>query len=122
MLAAGLGVSEAVIGVTIVAVGTSLPELATSVIAARKGESDVAFGNVVGSNIFNILGILGVTALVHPLEVPPEIIRLDIWVMAAATLLMILAAVSGWRITRREGVVMLAGYGVYVGWLALTAV
>ncbi len=120
-LAAGLGVSETVIGLTIVAVGTSLPELVTSLIAARKGESDVAFGNIVGSNIFNILGILGVTAIVQPLEVPVEIIRLDIWVMAAATLLMLAVAVSGWRISRREGAVMLAGYVAYLGWLALTA-
>lgn len=71
------GISEAVIGVTIVAVGTSLPELVTSLIAARNGQSDLALGNIVGSNIFNILGILETTALVHPLEVPDVIAGFD---------------------------------------------
>jgi cation:H+ antiporter len=118
-LAAGWGVPEAVIGVTIVAIGTSLPELVTSVLAARKGQSDVAFGNVIGSNIFNILGILGVTALVHPLEVPAQIASLDIWVMIAATGLLVWVAMSGWRITRREGGLMVALYAAYLGWLAL---
>jgi cation:H+ antiporter len=121
VLAADLGVSEAVVGLTIVAVGTSLPELVTSVIAARKGQSDVAFGNIVGSNIFNILGILGVTALVRPLEAPPEIAHLDIWVMTGATLLMMAVAVTSWRISRGEGAAMLAGYAGYLGWLGMAA-
>ncbi|MBV7407753.1 calcium/sodium antiporter [Maritimibacter sp. DP1N21-5] len=109
------GLSETLIGLTIVAIGTSMPELVTSVIAMRKGEGDVAFGNVVGSNIFNILGILGITALISPLAVPPEIARFDIWVMLAATSALIVAAVSGWRITRGEGAVLLLGYLVYLG-------
>lgn len=120
-LASELGVPEAVIGVTIVAVGTSLPELVTSVVAARKGQADVAFGNVIGSNIFNVLGILGVTALIHPLSVPPEIARLDIWVMLAATGLLVAAAVTGWRVTRGEGAVLVAAYVAYLSWLAATA-
>jgi cation:H+ antiporter len=113
------GISEAVIGLTIVAVGTSLPELVTSVVAARKGHSDVALGNVIGSNIFNILGILGVTALARPITVPPEIIGFDIWVMAAATAAMIWICVSGWRVSRGEGVAMLTAYACYLGFLAL---
>lgn len=112
-----IGLSEAVIGLTIVAVGTSMPELVTSIIAVRKGQGDVALGNILGSNIFNILGILGITALVQPMAVPPEIIRLDIWVMAAAALLLVLFARSGWRISRTEGVVMIGLYLAYLGWL-----
>lgn len=119
-ISAALGVSEAVIGVTVVAVGTSLPELVTSVIAARRGQSDIAFGNVVGSNIFNILGILGATALVTPLAVPAEIARFDIWVMVAATLALIVAAFTGWRVTRGEGAAMLAAYTAYLAVLAIT--
>ena len=116
-LAGALGVSEAVIGLTVVAIGTSLPELATSVIAARKGQADLAFGNILGSNIFNILGILGVTALVQPLAVPPEIAGFDIWVMVAATVALVVAAVTGWRISRREGVAFVLAYLAYLGWL-----
>lgn len=116
-IAASLGMSEAVIGLTIVAVGTSLPELVTSVIAARKGQSDIAFGNIVGSNIFNILGILGVTAIVHPLVVPAQIAELDVWIMLAATLVFILFARTGWRIGRREGAAMIIAYAAYVAWL-----
>ena len=121
-LAAALGVSEAVIGVTIVAVGTSMPELVTSVVAARKGQADIAFGNILGSNIFNILGILGATTLVQPLTVPAEILQLDIWVMVAATGFLIGAAMTGWRISRSEGFAMMAAYVAYLVWLALDAV
>jgi len=113
-LAARLGMSEAVIGLTIVAIGTSMPELVTSVIAARKGHGDVAFGNIVGSNIFNILGILGVTALVHPLDVPPSIAALDIWVMLGATVAMLVLARTGWRVGRREGAAMVLAYLAYM--------
>lgn len=115
--AEAIGMSQTVIGLTIVAIGTSLPELVTSVIAVRKGQGDVALGNILGSNIFNLLGILGITALVQPMIVPPEIIRLDIWVMGAAALILVLFARTGWRIGRREGAVMLACYAGYLGWL-----
>ncbi len=118
-LARDLGVSEAVIGLTIVAIGTSLPELATSVTAARKGEAEVAFGNVVGSNIFNILGILGVTALVRPLEMPARIAGFDAWVMGAATLALVAAAMTGRRIRRAEAAGFLALYAAYLAALAL---
>lgn len=113
-LAGRLGMSEAVIGLTIVAIGTSMPELVTSVIAARKGQGDVAFGNVVGSNIFNILGILGVTALVRPLDVPTGIAGFDAWVLLAASAVMLVFARTGWRVGRREGAVMMLAYAAYV--------
>ena len=118
-LAQAAGISETVIGLTIVAIGTSMPELVTSIIAVRKGQGDVALGNVLGSNIFNILGILGITALVQPLAVPAEIVRLDIWVLVASTVMLLVFAMTGWRVGRREGAVMVASYGAYLGWLLL---
>lgn len=117
-LASDFGVSETVIGLTIVAVGTSLPELITSVIAALRNQGDIAFGNVVGSNIYNVLGILGVTALVRPIAVPASIAALDIWVMVAATAVLFMAAVSAWHIRRWEGAVMILLYGAYTAYLA----
>ena len=120
-LATRFGVSDAVIGLTLVAVGTSLPELVTSVVASLKRQGDVAFGNVVGSNIYNVLGILGTTALVKPVAVPAEIASFDIWIMAAATLALVWVAVTGWRITRAEGAVLLVAYVAYTGWLARDA-
>lgn len=114
-LAAVAGISETIVGLTVVAVGTSLPELVTGVIAAVKKQSDVAFGNVLGSNIYNTFGILGITAAVHPLEVPVEIIELDIWVMLAATIMLLFFAVSGWRVSRREGAALLGLYVAYIG-------
>ncbi|MBK1668609.1 sodium:calcium antiporter [Rhodovibrio sodomensis] len=113
-LAGAAGVSETVIGLTIVAVGTSLPELITSLVAALRGQSDVAFGNVVGSNIFNVLGILGVTALVQPIPVPPEIASFDIWVMIAASVLLIVFAATGRRLSRGEGAASMAAYALYL--------
>jgi cation:H+ antiporter len=120
-VASGLGVSEAVIGLSVVAVGTSMPELVTSVIAARKGQVEVALGNVIGSNIFNILGILGATVLVKPLVVPTEIAALDIWIMAAATLAMCWVAIIGWKISQREGLLLVTAYVVYIVYLVLNA-
>ena len=120
-LARGLGVSEAVIGLTLVAVGTSLPELVTSVIAALKEQADVALGNVIGSNIYNLLGILGVTALVRPLAVPAQIAAFDVWVMAAATLALLWVVVTGWRVNRWEGAALVAAYAGYLAWLAMGA-
>lgn len=115
--AQAVGISETVIGLTIVAIGTSMPELVTSIIAVRKGQGEVALGNVLGSNIFNILAILGITALVQPMTVPQEIIRLDIWVMCAATVLLVFVARTGWRIGRFEAGLMLVCYIGYLGWL-----
>ena len=114
-LAQAAGLSETVIGLTIVAIGTSMPELVTSIIAVRKGEGAVALGNVLGSNIFNILGVLGITVLVQPMAVPSEIAVLDIWVMCASTLVLIAFARSGWTISRREGGTFVLAYLVYLG-------
>lgn len=116
-LARGFGVPELIIGLTLVAVGTSLPELATSVIAAVKREPDIALGNVVGSNIFNVLGILGVTALVRPIVVPFSSVALDLGVMIGFSVLLVPFLVTGLRLGRREGSVLLALYLSYVTYL-----
>lgn len=115
------GMSETVVGLTVVAVGTSLPELVTSVMAALGRESGIAFGNVVGSNIYNILGILGVTALARPVPIPPQIAQLDVWVMFAATLALIITVVAWKRIGRATGFVFLGAYAAYTGWLVAGA-
>lgn len=109
-------ISETVVGLTIVAVATSMPELVTSVIAALKRQGDVAFGNVVGSNIYNILGAGGTTALITPSIVPQEIKQFDAPMMVAVSLLLVLFAAAGLRIGRREGVILITGYVVYA-WL-----
>jgi cation:H+ antiporter len=114
-IAENLGVSEAVIGLTLVAVGTSLPELSISVIAALRGHADVAIGNVLGSNIFNLLGILGVSALLQPLPMNARILQFDQWVMLGTSLLLLLMLYTGRRLSRLEGGTLLLGYGVYVG-------
>lgn len=111
------GMSETVVGLTVVAVGTSLPELVTSVMAALRRQSGIAFGNVIGSNIYNILGILGITALVRPIPIPPQIAQLDVWVMLAATLGLIIAVVAWRQIGRVTGLVFLGAYAAYTGWL-----
>jgi cation:H+ antiporter len=116
-LARAFAVSETVIGLTIVAIGTSLPELATSVIAALRRHGDVALGNVVGSNIFNLLGILGATALFRPIPVPAQIAQFDNWVMLAATVLFIVFAATKSTLERWEGGVLLAAYAAYVALL-----
>ena len=114
VLAAQFGVPEAVIGLTVVAIGTSLPELAVSSIAAFRGQGAVAVGNVVGSNIYNVLGILGATAVVHPLRVPAEIADFDIWAMMAAALLLLLFMVRGQRIGRATGAAFVVAYVAYI--------
>jgi cation:H+ antiporter len=114
-IAEQFGVSEAVIGLTLVAVGTSLPELSISVIAALRRHADVAVGNILGSNIFNLLGILGVSSLLQPLPVHARILQFDQWVMLGSSLLLLLFLYTGRRLSRLEGGVLLAGYGVYVG-------
>lgn len=111
------GMSETIVGLTIVAVGTSLPELVTSVMAALRRESGIAFGNVVGSNIYNVLGILGITALIKPIPIPPQIAALDVWVMAATTLALIVVVLAWRRVGRGTGIVFLGAYAAYTGWL-----
>lgn len=117
-LASRWGVSESVIGVTVVAIGTSLPELVTALVAAAKKQSDVALGNVLGSNIFNVLGILGVTALVTPIAVPDEIVARDTWILAVSMVALAAAVLALRQIPRALGFALLAGYGVYVAGLA----
>jgi len=116
-IARGYGISEAFIGLTIVAVGTSLPELATSLIAAIRRQSEIAIGNIVGSNIFNILGILGVTALITPIPVASRFLTFDLPVMIAVSLILTGLLLTRPVIGRWVGVVMLAGYVAYV-WAA----
>lgn len=113
-IARTFGISEAVIGLTIVAVGTSLPELATSVVAAFRRHSEVALGNVVGSNIFNILGILGVTAIVAPVPVDPQMARFDIPLMVAVSLAFAILLLTAGRVMRFAGAAMLAAYAAYI--------
>lgn len=115
-LATGLGVSEAVIGLTIVAVGTSLPELATSAVASFRGHGDIAIGNVVGSNIFNILGILGVTATVHPLQLG-NVSWLDLGLMVVLAVVLIPLLVTRSRLDRWEGAVLLAVFVLNTAYL-----
>ncbi len=111
------GISESVIGLTIVAIGTSLPELVATLTAALKGRSDVAFGNIVGSNLYNILGILGVTALIQPLTIPADIGVVDWAVLIGSACLLLVFAATGRRLTRLEGAILLAVYCFYVGYL-----
>ena len=116
-----IGISEAVIGLTIVAVGTSLPELVTSVLAARRGHAEIAVGNVIGSNIFNVLGILGVTAMVTPLSVPAEMTGITIWVFAASALVPVALAIAFGRLGRAIGFGMVALYAAYTVTLVVGA-
>lgn len=109
------GVSQAVIGLTLVAVGTSLPEMSVSIIAALRRHADVAVGNILGSNIFNLFGILGISALLQPLPVHVRILQFDQWVMLAASLLLMLFLLTGRQLSRGEGAVLLLGYVAYVG-------
>ncbi len=113
--AASLGVSQAAIGLTIVAVGTSLPEFATSVLASIRGHGDIAIGNVVGSNIFNILGILGFTSLLHPLEMG-EITWLDLGTMLGLACLVTALIHTGRRLGRVEGSLLLVAFALYSSW------
>lgn len=115
-IAKSIGVSDAIIGLTIVAIGTSLPELITSIVAAYKNESDIAIGNVVGSNIFNILGILGITALVISLS-SEGISYVDFGVMLLTAIILLPLSKTGFRISRLEGGLLLTGYLVYIYYL-----
>ncbi|MEY4298926.1 MAG: hypothetical protein RIR25_162, partial [Verrucomicrobiota bacterium] len=115
-IARALGWSEAVIGLTIVAVGTSLPEFATSLVAAVRKEADIAVGNIVGSNIFNILGILGLSSILTPLSAS-GITTIDLVVMCVFAVVLWMFCLSGKRITRMEGGLMLSAYAGYIFYL-----
>jgi len=114
VLAQVLAIPEAVIGLTIVAIGTSLPELVISVVAALRRHADVALGNVLGSNIYNVLGIGGATAMISPTVIPPEIVAYDLWILLGVSALLLVMGRTGWRIGRREGAVLLVLYVTYI--------
>ena len=116
-LALSWGISEAVIGLTIVALGTSLPELAATVAAAFRKNVDVALGNVIGSNIFNILAIVGITAMIADLDVAPAFLNYDVWVMLAVALFLTAAVWRRQVIGPRLGMLLLIGYGLYIYYL-----
>ena len=118
-LAEAFGVSNAVIGLTVVAVGTSLPELATTLVAAARGEGDIAVGNVVGSNLFNLLGILGIASVVRPLAAP-GLQPADVAVMGGLAVALVAMLWTGRRLARGEGAVLAAVYVAYVGYLVLS--
>lgn len=127
-IAKAMGMSDLIIGLTVVAVGTSLPELVSSIIAAKKGEDDMAIGNVVGSNIFNTLAVVGVAGVIAPMRVPAEVISRDMWVMAGVTIgLFVLCLIAlrgnhktGGRISRGMGALLLGGFVAYTAWLAIS--
>ncbi|WP_297811714.1 calcium/sodium antiporter [uncultured Methylophaga sp.] len=122
-IAQSLGVSDLIIGLTIVAVGTSLPELASSVIAARKGEHDIALGNIIGSNLFNTLAVVGIAGVIHPMAVGPEVLSRDVLVMLALTVSLFVIGYGfkkPGRINRLEGALLLMAYLAYTTYLIST--
>ncbi|NAZ36888.1 calcium/sodium antiporter [Rubellimicrobium sp. CFH 75288] len=126
-VARSIGLSELVIGLTVVAVGTSLPELASSIGAARRGAHDLAFGNIVGSNLFNTLAVVGIATVVQPFDLPPEAFSRDLVVMVAFTIVLTIVALPlirgrPARINRWEGSVLLAGFVAYTAWLVASAI
>jgi cation:H+ antiporter len=118
-LAEAMGISELVIGVTLVSIGTSLPELATCAVAAWRREADIAVGNILGSNVFNIAGVLGVTSLVAPLEISPEVVRFEFPAVMFISVLMVPIVRARLMIRRREGVVLLSFYLALGAWILL---
>jgi cation:H+ antiporter len=118
-LAEAMGISELVIGVTLVSIGTSLPELATCAVAAWRSEADIAVGNILGSNVFNIAGVLGATALVAPLQISPEVVRFEFPAMMFLTVLMVPIVRMRLVIRRREGAVLLGAYLALGAWVVL---
>ena len=119
IIARNYGVSETAIGLTLVAVGTSLPELATTTMAALRRQADVALGNVIGSNMFNLLAIVGIAALIGPIPVDPAFLRFDLWVMLAASLILIPFVFMKADISRMAGAALAALYIAYI-WIVLT--
>lgn len=116
-IARSFGVSDRVVGLTVLAIGTSLPELATSIVAARQREADIILGNIIGSNIFNLLFILGVTALVQPLAVAPGVLGLDFWVLLGMTLALFVLLGTARTLTRLEGALLFLAWTAYIGYL-----
>lgn len=120
-IAEAFGIDETIIGLTVVALGTSLPELVTGVVAARKGETDIAIGNVIGSNIFNLTVVLGLSAAIHPIEVTPDALW-DIGILLAAGALAFVPLVKHRAVTRGWGVALMISYAAYLGYIIMRAV
>ena len=123
-IAQGFGVSDLIIGLTVVAIGTSLPELASSIIAVRKGEHDLALGNIIGSNLFNTLGVVGIAGVIHPIAVGPEVLARDFLVMGLLTLSLFVIGFHfkrQGRINRLEGLLLVIAFTGYLTYLVTTA-
>ena len=122
-IAQGLGISDLIIGLTIVAIGTSLPELASSIVAARRNEHDLALGNIIGSNLFNTLAVVGIAGVISPLTVGPEVFYRDILTMSALTLSLFVLGRGFFgrpgRISQIDGILLLLAYGAYTSYLML---
>lgn len=123
-IALALGVSDLIVGLTVVAIGTSLPELASSIAATRKGEHDIALGNIIGSNLFNTLAVIGLAGVIHPLAVDKALFYRDLPVMGALTVFLLIACMKfkrgqGGRITRMEGVLLALIYAGYTTWVVI---
>jgi len=125
-IAVSMGISDLVIGLTVIAIGTSLPELAASITCVLKGEHDIAVGNVVGSNMFNLLGVLGLPGLIHPFQIPAEALSRDFGVMVILTIVLFIMSFglkgNKGRINRLEGGALLAAWCGYMGWIYVTSV
>jgi cation:H+ antiporter len=119
-LAEAFGINERIIGITLVALGTSLPELASSVVAALKKEGDIIIGNLIGSNVFNVLSIIGITTIIQPLSVRPEWQNVDFWIMIGVSLLTLVFLAVGLRVGRAKGGVLVAVYVAYIAYIAYT--
>lgn len=115
-LARLMGISEGVIALTVIAIGTSAPELVTSLVAAWHKHSDIAVGNVIGSNLFNILGVIGVTASIQPISVAQKFLDFDFWFMLGVAAVLVPVMRSGYKISRREGVILLLAYVAYTAY------
>jgi cation:H+ antiporter len=109
-VATALGISQVVIGLTVVAVGTSLPELATSLVAAARREADIAVGNVIGSNIFNIAGVLGVASLLERIAIPGHVLTRELPALLALCLILFPLLRTDWRVQRWEGLLLVGAY------------
>ena len=121
-IASLMGISDLIIGLTIVAIGTSLPELAATISSARKGETDLAVGNIVGSNLFNTLAVLPIPALIQPLEIPAGVLDRDIWVMLGLTVVLLVFSYgffknARYKITKANGLVLFLAFIAYEGLL-----
>ncbi|MFC1808452.1 calcium/sodium antiporter [Candidatus Omnitrophota bacterium] len=114
VLARGLGISELVIGLSVVAIGTSLPELAASSVASLKGESDISIGNIIGSNVFNIMGIIGIVCMIRPISIDPDVLIISIPILLVYTAVLVPILRTGFKVSRREGVALVVSYFIYL--------